>query len=61
MTSQPRADPVKMVAMRDVLAEVKESELPSHLQLGKTFTFQVSLVKASGISSDYADVFCQFK
>ena len=62
VTSQQRiTNPNKIVAMRDVLSEVKEEDLPSHLQLGSTFTFQVSLVRASGISHDYADVFCQFK
>ena len=62
VTSQQRiTNPNKILAMRDVLSEVKEEDLPSHLQLGSTFTFQVSLVRASGISHDYADVFCQFK
>ncbi|KAI8517100.1 Kinesin-like protein kif1b [Branchiostoma belcheri] len=31
-----------------------------HLKLGSTFTFRVTLLQASGIPPEYADVFCQF-
>ncbi|CAH1240084.1 KIF1B [Branchiostoma lanceolatum] len=31
-----------------------------HLKLGTTFTFRVTLLQASGIPPEYADVFCQF-
>lgn len=33
----------------------------SHLQEGKEFTFRVTVLQASSISSEYADIFCQFK
>lgn len=33
----------------------------SHLAIGKDFTMRVSILQAYGISSEYSDVFCQFK
>lgn len=32
-----------------------------HLGLGSTFTFRVTVLQASSISAEYADIFCQFK
>lgn len=32
-----------------------------HLRLGTTFTFRVTVLQASSISAEYADIFCQFK
>lgn len=32
-----------------------------HLHLGSTFTFRVTVLQASSISAEYADIFCQFK
>lgn len=32
-----------------------------HLRLGSTFTFRVTVLQASSISAEYADIFCQFK
>lgn len=32
-----------------------------HLQIGKEFTFRVTVLQATGISAEYADIFCQFK
>ncbi|XP_047577713.1 kinesin-like protein KIF1A isoform X13 [Lutra lutra] len=31
-----------------------------HLHLGNTFTFRVTVLQASSISAEYADIFCQF-
>ncbi|XP_044922573.1 kinesin-like protein KIF1A isoform X9 [Mustela putorius furo] len=31
-----------------------------HLRLGNTFTFRVTVLQASSISAEYADIFCQF-
>ncbi|XP_057359328.1 kinesin-like protein KIF1A isoform X3 [Manis pentadactyla] len=31
-----------------------------HLHLGSTFTFRVTVLQASSISAEYADIFCQF-
>uniref|UniRef100_A0A8C7HXY0 plus-end-directed kinesin ATPase n=1 Tax=Oncorhynchus kisutch TaxID=8019 RepID=A0A8C7HXY0_ONCKI len=32
----------------------------SHLHIGSTFTFRVTVLQASSISAEYADIFCQF-
>lgn len=42
------------------LHEVTE-ETGEHLQIGKDFTFRVTVLQATGISAEYADIFCQFK
>ncbi|XP_054088962.1 kinesin-like protein unc-104 isoform X2 [Zeugodacus cucurbitae] len=31
-----------------------------HLQIGKEFTFRVTVLQATGIGAEYADIFCQF-
>ncbi|XP_037953279.1 kinesin-like protein unc-104 isoform X5 [Teleopsis dalmanni] len=31
-----------------------------HLQVGKQFTFRVTVLQATGIGAEYADIFCQF-
>lgn len=36
-------------------------ETGEHLQIGKEFTFRVTVLQATGISAEYADIFCQFK
>lgn len=32
-----------------------------HLKIGNVFTFRVTVLQASSISAEYADIFCQFK
>lgn len=32
-----------------------------HLHIGKEFTFRVTVLQATGIAAEYADIFCQFK
>lgn len=32
-----------------------------HLRIGNLFTFRVTVLQASSISAEYADIFCQFK
>lgn len=44
-----------------VSSEVKEEELPQHMTLNNEFTFRVTVLQAIGISTEYADIFCQFK
>uniref|UniRef100_A0A2R5LHZ1 Kinesin-like protein unc-104 n=1 Tax=Ornithodoros turicata TaxID=34597 RepID=A0A2R5LHZ1_9ACAR len=34
--------------------------LPEHLQIGREFTFRVTVLQAIGISKEYADIFSQF-
>lgn len=44
-----------------VSSDMKEDELPEHLQPGQEFTFRVTVLQAMGIATEYADIFCQFK
>lgn len=44
-----------------LLPEVKDEDIPEHLVAGKEFTFRVTILQAVGISTEYADIFCQFK
>lgn len=43
--------------------EKKETfeDLPEHLRIGEDFTLRVTVLQAYGISSDYTDIFTQFK
>nr|XP_015837800.1 PREDICTED: kinesin-like protein unc-104 isoform X4 [Tribolium castaneum] len=43
-----------------VSSDLKEDEVPDHLAIGKEFTFRVTVLQAVGISTEYADIFCQF-
>ncbi|KAH0820013.1 hypothetical protein GEV33_002777 [Tenebrio molitor] len=43
-----------------VSSDLKEDEIPDHLAIGKEFTFRVTVLQAVGISTEYADIFCQF-
>uniref|UniRef100_A0ABD2XEL7 Kinesin-like protein unc-104 n=1 Tax=Trichogramma kaykai TaxID=54128 RepID=A0ABD2XEL7_9HYME len=43
-----------------VSSDMKEDELPEHLQPGQEFTFRVTVLQAMGIATEYADIFCQF-
>lgn len=44
-----------------VSSDMKEEDLPEHLQPGMEFTFRVTVLQAMGIATEYADIFCQFK
>ena len=41
--------------------ELSQEKALSHLKVGSTFTFRVTVLQASSISAEYADIFCQFK
>ncbi|KAK2579259.1 hypothetical protein KPH14_008221 [Odynerus spinipes] len=43
-----------------VSSDMKEEDLPDHLQIGAEFTFRVTVLQAMGICTEYADIFCQF-
>jgi len=45
----------------DYLPDIDENDLPKHLQLGQQITFRITVLQMSGISPEYADIFCQFK
>ncbi|XP_071110195.1 kinesin-like protein unc-104 isoform X4 [Haliotis cracherodii] len=53
------ADSKKVVNL-DQCPDMNSKELPEHLQLGSQFQFRVTVLQASGISPEYADIFCQF-
>ena len=55
------ADPDKTRVSDDLFQDIVEDELPAHIKLGSTFTFRVTLLQASNISTEYADIFAQFK
>lgn len=38
----------------------EEKNIPEHLKLNEEFMFIVSIIQLTGISKNYADVFCQF-
>ncbi|KAK8750322.1 hypothetical protein OTU49_014780 [Cherax quadricarinatus] len=38
----------------------KDDDLPSHLRIGQEFTFRVTVLQAFDVSTEYADIFCQF-
>uniref|UniRef100_A0A3B4ANF2 KIF1A n=1 Tax=Periophthalmus magnuspinnatus TaxID=409849 RepID=A0A3B4ANF2_9GOBI len=57
----PSADEVNNNTYDDgpAKAGLEEASL-EHLQLGNLFTFRVTVLQASSISAEYADIFCQF-
>ncbi|XP_019748395.1 kinesin-like protein KIF1A [Hippocampus comes] len=44
----------------DLPLELSPEKALSHLKIGSTFTFRVTVLQASSISAEYADIFCQF-
>ena len=44
-----------------MMMEGFSEEIGNHLKLGSAFTFRVTVLQASGILPEYADIFCQFK
>uniref|UniRef100_A0A8B9JJ72 plus-end-directed kinesin ATPase n=1 Tax=Astyanax mexicanus TaxID=7994 RepID=A0A8B9JJ72_ASTMX len=50
------ADEVNNNTCTDILQE----KAFQHLKIGSTFTFRVTVLQASSISAEYADIFCQF-
>ncbi|XP_031354518.1 kinesin-like protein unc-104 isoform X5 [Photinus pyralis] len=43
-----------------VSSDFKDEDVPDHLTIGKEFTFRVTVLQAIGVSTEYADIFCQF-
>ncbi|XP_021180393.2 kinesin-like protein KIF1A isoform X7 [Fundulus heteroclitus] len=53
--------PVKSLGLGlDLPPELSPEKALSHLKVGSTFTFRVTVLQASSISAEYADIFCQF-
>ncbi|XP_053502821.1 kinesin-like protein KIF1A isoform X1 [Ictalurus furcatus] len=42
------------------VADAVQEQTLSHLKIGSSFTFRVTVLQASSISAEYADIFCQF-
>lgn len=61
MASEKAEQDNKLQAELDSFPNIKPDDLPEHLQIGQQFTFRVTVLQASGISPEYADIFCQFK
>ncbi|XP_071516816.1 kinesin-like protein unc-104 isoform X8 [Panulirus ornatus] len=38
----------------------RDDDLPPHLRIGQEFTFRVTVLQAFDVSTEYADIFCQF-
>ncbi|XP_024129485.1 kinesin-like protein KIF1A [Oryzias melastigma] len=58
-TQEPPPSPVKSLGL-DLPLELSPEKALSHLKIGSTFTFRVTVLQASSISAEYADIFCQF-
>uniref|UniRef100_A0A087XY08 plus-end-directed kinesin ATPase n=2 Tax=Poecilia formosa TaxID=48698 RepID=A0A087XY08_POEFO len=58
---EPPCSPVKSLGLGlDLPLELSPEKALSHLKIGSTFTFRVTVLQASSISAEYADIFCQF-
>uniref|UniRef100_A0A8B9JKE8 plus-end-directed kinesin ATPase n=1 Tax=Astyanax mexicanus TaxID=7994 RepID=A0A8B9JKE8_ASTMX len=51
------ASPLKSL---EVTGDILQEKAFQHLKIGSTFTFRVTVLQASSISAEYADIFCQF-
>uniref|UniRef100_A0A3Q3AG57 plus-end-directed kinesin ATPase n=1 Tax=Kryptolebias marmoratus TaxID=37003 RepID=A0A3Q3AG57_KRYMA len=54
------ADEVNNNTCLDLPLELSPEKSLTHLKIGSTFTFRVTVLQASSISAEYADIFCQF-
>ncbi|KAM9791883.1 kinesin-like protein KIF1A isoform 3-T3 [Syngnathus typhle] len=60
-TPEPPPSPLKSSGLAlDLPLELSPEKALAHLQIGSTFTFRVTVLQASSISAEYADIFCQF-
>uniref|UniRef100_A0A674CGX4 plus-end-directed kinesin ATPase n=1 Tax=Salmo trutta TaxID=8032 RepID=A0A674CGX4_SALTR len=59
-TPEAPQSPLKGVLGLELPLELNQEKALSHLRIGSTFTFRVTVLQASSISAEYADIFCQF-
>ncbi|XP_037131090.1 kinesin-like protein KIF1A isoform X3 [Syngnathus acus] len=60
-TPEPPPSPLKSSGLAlDLPLELSPEKALAHLKIGSTFTFRVTVLQASSISAEYADIFCQF-
>ncbi|KAK7945640.1 hypothetical protein WMY93_001368 [Mugilogobius chulae] len=58
---EPPQSPAKTLGLGlDLPLDLSPEKALSHLKIGSTFTFRVTVLQASSISAEYADIFCQF-
>ncbi|KAK3104520.1 hypothetical protein FSP39_003955, partial [Pinctada imbricata] len=60
LTNESYEVPDKQTNGVDIFPEIQDRDLPDHLKLDSQLTFRVTILEATGISSEYADIFCQF-
>ncbi|XP_049322864.1 kinesin-like protein KIF1A isoform X9 [Astyanax mexicanus] len=58
-TDSPDA-PASPLKSLEVTGDILQEKAFQHLKIGSTFTFRVTVLQASSISAEYADIFCQF-
>ncbi|PAA73416.1 hypothetical protein BOX15_Mlig024839g1 [Macrostomum lignano] len=58
--SEPNALPSLVYQEIDKRLDFSPSSLPEHLVLGSTVNFRVTVLHATDVSNEYADVFCQY-
>ena len=63
MIGQPAERPVSAdLKLKEGDGKLLEGgELAGQLEVGSVFTFRVTVLQASAILPEYADIFCQFK
>ncbi|XP_041126304.1 kinesin-like protein KIF1A isoform X21 [Polyodon spathula] len=54
------ASPEEPDSLLKLSTETQAEESLEHLKIGSIFTFRVTVLQASSISAEYADIFCQF-
>ncbi|TRY91741.1 hypothetical protein DNTS_018983 [Danionella cerebrum] len=54
------ADEVNNNTCAECPLDVAQEKTFQHLKIGSSFTFRVTVLQASSISAEYADIFCQF-
>lgn len=58
-TDSPDA-PASPLKSLEGTGDILQEKAFQHLNIGSTFTFRVTVLQASSISAEYADIFCQF-
>ncbi|XP_030630592.1 kinesin-like protein KIF1A [Chanos chanos] len=59
-TSTPEVPSSPLKGNLECPLEVAQEKALQHLRIGSVFTFRVTVLQASSISAEYADIFCQF-
>ena len=57
----PDAEAMSTTESMSSISALDNIEPGEHLKIGTQFTFRVTVLQASGITTEYSDIFCQFK